>query len=142
MPKSDKPTPKEAKFLAGVANGKTKVQAVMDAYDVKKKSTASQMAAELSHKPRIQRELQKILEQQGITLERAIAPVARALTAQKQNEYTGEITDDIPTQLKGSDRALKLLGVRLDKDEGGTTNYNFINVVKEDRKQFFNEDQS
>ena len=141
MPKTDKPTPKEAKYLAGVAAGKTKVQAAMDAYDVKSKVTASQMAAELSHKPRIQRELIKILERQGITLERAIAPIGQALTAEKTNEYTGEITPDIPTRLKGSDRALKLLGVKLDQNEGGTTNYNFINVVNKDREEFFNQEQ-
>lgn len=116
-------TIKEAKLIKGIAEGKTQRQAYIDAYDTKGSlPTVDAEASKTIRKPQVQEALAIALEQHGITLDTAIAPIGKALTAMKQNEFTGEITEDIQTQLKGSDRALKLMGIGQDK-EGSNIHY-------------------
>jgi len=54
------------------------------------------------------------------------------LSATKQNEYTGEITEDLKLQLQASDRALKLMGIG---QENNTTN-NFVQIIKEQSNKY------
>lgn len=132
-PTPNKLTVKELKLVKGIAQGKKKQQAGFDAGYTGKPETVSATVSETLKKPKVQEALQVALQKHGITLDTAIAPIGKALTAMKQNEFTGEITEDIQTQLKGSDRALKLMGVG--QDTNNTTN-NFIQVIKEQSNKY------
>ena len=89
-------------------------------------------ASKVLGKPHVKEALDRALVKHGITLDTAIAPIGKALTAMKQNEFTGEITEDIATQLKGSDRALKLMGVQSTE----TPSNQFIQIVKEQTNKY------
>lgn len=121
--KTPKLTIKQAKFVKAKAEGKTGVEAAMIAYDTDSYSVANAIAGENLRKPSIREALHAELSRQGITIEKIVKPVVNALN-----------NENIEIQLKGHDRAIKLLGV--DKQEGGTTNYNFINVANTDRDEF------
>ena len=122
--KHKKLTIKETKLAEGKARGLTHIQAYKEAgYSTGVsgiEATENEVARANTHKtltkPHVKDALEKALIKHGITLDTSIAPIGKALNAVKQNEYTGEVTEDIPTQLKGSDRALKLMGVGQDKD--------------------------
>jgi len=122
-------TVKEAKLVKGIAEGKTQRQSYIDAYDTKGSiPTVDAEASKTVRKPQVQEALAKALIKHGIDLDSSIAPIGKALHAMKQNEFTGEITEDIKTQLMGSDRALKLMGIGQDRDNGST---NFIQIINE-----------
>lgn len=104
-------TAKQKKFVQGIASGKNATQATKEAYNVTNDLTARVIGSENLTKPNIKNALKPLLEKHNITMDTALAPIGKGLVAVKQNEYTGEITDDIGTQLKASDRALKLMGI-------------------------------
>jgi phage terminase small subunit len=109
-------TVKEAKLVKGVASGKPKYIAAIDAgYSPK---SAPQIADETLKKPNVQEALQAELIRQGISLEQIVAPVTRAL-----------VDDSIELQLKGHDRAMKILGAN--QSQGGNTINNFGTIVNE-----------
>ena len=127
-------TVKETKLVKAKAQGKTHVQAAKEAgystnggYDTIEANTRKVLARE-----NVREALAVALERQGITLERALAPIDKGLSATKQNEYTGEITEDLKLQLQASDRALKLMGIG---QENNTTN-NFVQVIKEQTNKY------
>lgn len=118
-PQFKKLTPKEAKLVQLKVEGATHKEAYKKVYNVKpttKDSTANQNTTKILQKPHVKNALETALKKHDITLDNALQPISKGLRAIKQNEFTGEITDDISLQLKASDRALKLLGV--DKTEG------------------------
>ena len=123
-------TVKEAKLVQAKAKGLTHKQAAEAAgYSMRGKDTSIiSTAAQTLNKPHVQEALAKALLKHGINLDSSIAPIGKALHAMKQNEFTGEITEDIKTQLMGSDRALKLMGIGQDRDGGST---NFIQIINE-----------
>jgi phage terminase small subunit len=130
--KKKKLTVKEQKLIKGIAAGKSQTQAAKDAgYSPK---SAHVIATNTLNKVNVQEALQVALTKHGITLDTAIAPIGKGLHAVKQNEYTGEITEDIKTQMQASDRALKLMGVS--NPEGTTVNINFNQVSEKDRGEF------
>lgn len=116
-------TPKQAKFVRGIAEGKTQTKAALDAYDIEGKDPeriASALAVENLGKPSIQQAVELARVKLNITPERALKPIDDALNA-----------DDIETRLKGSDRALKIMQALEPKDKGGTTIiFNKGDVVK------------
>lgn len=108
-------TPKERKLVELKAKGVTHKDAYKQVYNVTpqtKDSTAVSNTDKILKKPHVQNALQIALQKHDITLDNALQPISKGLRAIKQNEFTGEITDDIALQLKASDRALKLLGVQ------------------------------
>ena len=132
-------TVKEAKLVKGVAQGKPKYIAATEAgYSPK---SAGMIASETLRKPNVQEALQKELHKQGITLEQAIAPISKALKATKVQihgngeEAFAEVVEDIDLQLKGSDRALKIMGIS-NKGEGNTVNINFNQHIQEQRAKY------
>jgi hypothetical protein len=138
MPKS-KITVKEAKLIKGIAEGKTKQRAAMEAYNASTPESASSIASYALKKVDVQEALQIALRKHGITLDQAIAPIGKALNATKV-QITGqgdqafaEVVEDIDLQLKGSDRALKLMGIG--QQEGGNT-FNFINIAERQRQKY------
>lgn len=99
MAKTDKLTKKESDFVKHlVSNGGNGTKAAMKAYNAKNPKSASVLATKALNKPKVQSALEKELAKQNITLSRALKPISMALA-----------NDDIEIQLKGSDRALKLL---------------------------------
>ena len=126
---------KQAKFVRGISQGKSGTQAALDAYDIEGKDparTASVMAVQNLAKPSVKEAIDKEMAKQGLTLEKIIAPVTKALDSTiKVKSQDGEIIDtgqaDLEMQLKGHDRAFKLMTFGQKKDEGGTT-YQFTQV--------------
>ena len=112
-------TVKEAKLVKGVAQGKTKRQAAIDAGCTGTPETISVSASEVLRKPNVQEALQEELKRQGISIEQVVAPVTRALT-----------DDSIELQLKGHDRAMKILGANHNTPN---VNINFNQVANDQR---------
>lgn len=111
-------TVKQAKLVKAIAEGKTKTQAGLEAGYGTNPESARVTAHEALQNPTVQQKLQQELERQGITIEQVVAPVTRALA-----------DDNIETQLKGHDRAVKILGLK--QGEGTTTIiFNQGDVVK------------
>jgi hypothetical protein len=108
-------TPAQAKLVKGIAQGKKKVQAGIDAGYGSNPNSTGAIVNETLRIPKVQEALQAELYRQGITLEQVIAPITRALS-----------DDSIELQLKGHDRAINILHGQ-SKDAGNTT-YNFNNV--------------
>lgn len=102
-------TKKEQAFIENYAkNGGKVTKAALAAYDTKNPKRAASIGSRMIRKPKIQDALQKELKKQNITLERALKPISKALVATKK-DIDGATIDDLDTQLKGSDRALKIL---------------------------------
>ena len=117
MPKTRRPTPKERKLIELKVSGATHIEAYRKAYNVgkdTKDTTANANTANILKKPEVKQVYEQALQAKNITLERALTPIDKALDAMKQNQFTGEITEDLSLQLQASDRALKLLGVTSD----------------------------
>ena len=106
-------THKEMALVRLKAQGATHAEAYRKVYSDKASyQTANANTIKTLRKPKVKAELERLLRAKDITITRALEPISKGLSATKQNDYTGEITDDLPTQLKASDRALKLLGVQ------------------------------
>lgn len=135
-----KVTVREAKLVQGVVAGKTKRQAAKDAGYGGSPETLSVRASSVIKKSNVQDYYAELMAKNEITVERALKPISKALDAKKtvvtgdgDNASYNEV-DDLDMQIKGSDRALKLLGVSA--PENPITNYNFINVAKGDKVEF------
>lgn len=130
MPKVKKPklTVKEQKLVKGIAEGKKKRTAGIEAGYTGKPETISVNVSKVLKKPNVQEALEQAFIKHGITIDQAIAPIGKALTATKVQihgngeEAFAEVVEDIDLQLKGSDRALKLMNIGQNK-EGGDVHY-------------------
>jgi len=129
-------TVKEAKLVKAKVKGKTHVEAAKEAGYLPNASdrTIQTEVYETLKKPHVKEALDRALVKHGITLDTAIAPIGKGLHAMKQNEFTGEITEDIKLQLQASDRALKLMGVGQSKDD--VTTQNFIQINNDIRNKY------
>jgi phage terminase small subunit len=119
-------TQKQAKFVKGIAEGKTNTQAAIDAYEIEsldKDNVGSSIAAENLRKPTIQEAIELARVKLNITPERVLKPIDDALNS-----------DDLEMRLKGSDRALKVMGVGQKKDS--TTVNNFGNLLMQQRGKY------
>jgi arsenate reductase-like glutaredoxin family protein len=133
MPDKKRPiTVREKKLVQGIAQGKTKRQAGLDAGYTGKLETVSTTVSDVLKKPNVQQELQRALTKHGIDIDSAIAPIGKGLRALKMNEFTGEVTEDIRTQLSASDRALKLLGIQQDQP----TQVQFVQIINEQKNKY------
>lgn len=135
---SKKLTPKQAKFVKAKAEGKTGVQAAMEAYDTTDYATANAIAVENLQKPTIQQAVQESMVKQGLTVDLVVKPIVDGLSANKTGfNKDGDFLEfgpDHSTRLKASSMALDLMGA---KQKGETTvNINFNQVVKDDRDEF------
>ena len=139
-PKTKRLTVKQTKFLNAKVQGKSGTRAYMEAYNTKNVTVAKVEASRTLSKPNVQEAYQVALEKNGITLDRAIAPIGKALVATKvlitgkDEDAFAEVVDDIDVQLKGSDRALKLMGISQGDTNNQTVNINFNQVAEDVRK--------
>jgi terminase small subunit-like protein len=114
---------RERRFAAGVAAGKSLRQAAKDAGYAT--STAEKKAYKILRGPRVQSFLTEALEQAGITAKKIAQPIVDALQAKRTVAIKGPDGEihleteypDIRLQLEGYDRAEKLYGVTLTKQE-------------------------
>jgi hypothetical protein len=114
-------TVKQAKLVKGIAEGKPKQVAALEAGYGTNPNSAAAIASETLKIPSVQEALHTALVRAGITPDLAIAPIGEAL-----------LHDDLDMRLKGSDRALKLM---VPKNEGNTIN-NFGTIVAEMRDKY------
>lgn len=135
MPKP-KLTPKQAKFVEGIAKGKPPTVSALEAYDTDNYGVAATIASENMNKQNVKDALVPILEKHMISLDSAIAPIGKALTATKvvihgnKEDAFAEVVEDLDMQLKGSDRALKLMGIGQDKSGDTINNFGQMIVSK------------
>jgi len=114
--KKPKLTVKQAKFVKGIAEGKSATVSAQESYDVKKYSTAAVIATENLNKPNVKEAVEYALAKQGLTADDMVAPVKRAL------EFQGETDrETIEINLKGVDRLVRLFQMTEDKNTGGNT---------------------
>ena len=119
-------TIKERKLVKAVVEGKSKTQAALEAYDVKDPNIARGMAYEALQRPIVQAAVQAELERQGINLETVLRPIKEGLEAKQESRHKfGEEVNDIPTRLKASQMAQKLMGIDKPEKNGGDT-YNIV----------------
>jgi hypothetical protein len=134
-------TIKEAKLIKGIAEGKTPRESALATYNVSTPESASAMASKTLAKVNVRAALDAELAKQGITLEKIIQPVAAALDAKIRikSVVTGETVEidapDLEMNLKGHDRAVKLMGLHNTGDGGNTIN-NYGTIVAAQREKY------
>lgn len=106
-PKRLAKTVKEKKFVAAYLETGNATQAVIDAgYDAADRLEARK----IGHIVKAKLDMEEYFEAAGLTKETLAQNTARiALTAKKQNQFTGEIDDDNAIQLRAMDQAAKLV---------------------------------
>lgn len=130
MPSTPKPktrelTTKQKKFIKAKAEGLTGVAAAKEAYNLTDDNTATVIASQNLRKLNIQEALNAEFEKQGITLERIVAPINRALEAKKTvilgngEDAFADVVDDHSVQLKASSMAAQFIGIGKQTVEGG-----------------------
>jgi len=138
-PKPTTLSEREALLVKGIAQGKKKQVAGIDAGYGGQPRTVSATVSQVLAKPHVREALQQEMERQGITLEKIVRPIKDGLEAEKVTivgngeDAMAEITPDHNIRLKSSQMAQKLIGV--DIGDGGTTN-NYIQVIKEQSNKY------
>ncbi len=104
---------RERKFVAGVAGGKSYIQAAKDAGYAK--STAEKKASAILNRPLVKSALTKALEACGVKYADILRPIADALKARKSYVHpkAGLLGSGIANhaiRLDAGDRAIRLLG--------------------------------
>jgi hypothetical protein len=117
-------TTKQAKFVRGIAEGKPNYVAALEAYDTDEPTVANAIAVENLQKPSIQEAIELARVKLNLTPERALKPIDDALNH-----------EDLEMRLKGSDRALKIMGIA-NKGDGNTVNINFNQHIQEQRAKY------
>lgn len=115
-------TTKQSKLIKGIAQGKSKQAAAIEAGYGTNPQSAAVIANETLKNPNVQEALRAELTKQGITLETIVAPVTRALA-----------DDSIELQLKGHDRAVKLLGLKQGGDGSSDVHYHLHQAQQRDK---------
>ena len=140
MPKQ-KLTVKQAKLVKGRAEGKTILQAANDAnYLPNAKDEVRRVeASKTLQKPYVKEALDIAFKKHGIDLDSAIAPIGKALKAKKVVQIEGDFfeteVEDLDMQIKGSDRALKLMGVT-GQSEGNNIQTNFVQIINQKAEKY------
>lgn len=130
-------TVKQSKLVQGVASGKTKQQAALDAGygNGINAASASVQASETLNKPNVQAALQAALIKHGINPDRTIQRVSEALDAEKVaivgngEQAMAEITPDHTTRLQAVKIANTLMGLGQKQETNNTIIFNKGDVV-------------
>lgn len=133
-------TVKERKLVKGIAEGKPKYVAAMEAYDVEKPTTAATIASQTLRKVNVQEALAEAFAKHGITIDAATKPIADGLKATKLDIETGDgeikgvlSAPDHSIRLKAASLAFNLMGVTRGEGSGNVT---FISVVNDHSKKY------
>jgi len=129
---------KQIKYIDALAKGKSKRQAGLTAGAITE-GAADKYGTRMSSNVRVQEALQPKLAKHNITLDTAIAPIGKALVATKvvihgnKEDAFAEVVEDLDMQLKGSDRALKLMGI----GQGAVNvNVNFNQLIMDKKEKY------
>lgn len=96
-------TPKQEAFVAEyVRNGGNAKQAAIKAYPEQNENSAAQQGWQNLQKLELAKAIRDEFSRQGVTLEKALRPIVRALEAK-----TKDGTDDLDKQMRAHDRWLK-----------------------------------
>ncbi len=104
--------PREVKFVEAKARGLNNARAAMEATGTTDLNIASTQASRMLHNVTVKEAIAAELQKQGITMENAIKPIAKALAH-----------DDVEINLKGSDRYFKLVGAYNNNEGGGSVHF-------------------
>lgn len=119
--------PRELKFVKAKAEGKSNLQAAKIATGTTNDASAGVMGHHMAKDPTIQQAVAQALADAGITLPKAIQPIAEGLEATRDiYDKEGNFVDSNPdhtTRLKASGMALDLMGAR--KQQDGSPNVHF-----------------
>lgn len=130
---------KQIDIVKGKVAGKSGREIGKQVYPNAKPETQSVMVSREIKKDNVQAALQEAFKKNGITLDAAIEPIGKALKATKivihgnKEDAFAEEVEDLDLQLKGSDRALKLMGIG--QDTSGVTN-NFLIISSEQKEKY------
>jgi hypothetical protein len=105
-------TPKQAKYVQGIAEGKPGYKAAMDAYETDSLNVANTISVENMQKPTVREAVLKALDGHSLSADDAVAPVKRALQYQGETER-----ESLEMNLKGADRLMKLMSMTENKGE-------------------------
>ena len=98
-----KPTPKQQRFIAEyISNGQNGVQAALKVYGTEDYNTANQIAIDNLQKPTIMREIEKQMNDTGLTVKKALNAINDAYDAEKKGG------PDHNVRLRSADMTLKL----------------------------------
>ena len=114
-------TDKQNKLVKGIAQGEKKQKAGQLAGYGTNPASTSAIVSETLRNPKVQEAIELARIKLNITPERALKPIDDALN-----------DDDLEMRLKGSDRALKIMGIT-GKQDGNTTN--IFNQVQINHKE-------
>lgn len=141
-------TPKEAKLVKGISEGKPKRQAAFDAGYGSTIGSAAVIATNTLKKINVQEALQAEFAKQGITIEAIVKPIAEGLTATRtviirdkgvtntdisDNSAFADEVPDHAIRLKSSGMAANFLGIG--KTPGDVT-INFIGQSDQQRSTY------
>lgn len=125
MPETKRPlTTKQAKLVKGIADGHKKQKAGQLAGYGTTPGSTSAIVSETLKNPKVQEAIDKAMVKLNITPERALKPIDDALN-----------DDDLEMRLKGSDRALKIMGIA-NKGNGDSTINNFGQMVVQQKDKY------
>lgn len=113
MTTKDGLTIKQTKFVKGVVEGKSGLQAALDAYDTDDQMVAGQIAYENMRKPVIREQVEQALKVQGLELSSILKNLGDLATRDVQN-----VSAD--AKIKANVELLKLIGA-YPKDKSGSS---------------------
>jgi len=103
-----KPTPKQQRFIAEyISNGQNGVQAALKVYGTEDYNTANQIAIDNLQKPTIMREIEKQMNDTGLTVKKALNAINDAYDAEKKGAGQASVPDH-NVRLRSADMTLKL----------------------------------
>lgn len=123
-------TKKQAEIIKLKAKGTKQTDIAKQVYPEQTPNAGSVSVSRQLKNANVQEALQSALAKHNITVDTAIEPIGKALKAQKQNQFTGEITDDYTIQLNATKMALNLLGVQSATAPNQINNTDILNAIK------------
>lgn len=133
-------TTKQRSFIKAKLEGKTTTAAAQEAYGISYDS-ARALGSENMRKLSIQEAINAEYERQGISLAALIKPIADGLKAER-TVIIGKAEDSFADQVP--DHSIRIAAAKLGgqwlgigkETDGGTTNYNFVNIATDHKDQF------
>lgn len=135
---SPKLTQAEVKLVKLMVAGNSKSRAGMLATGSNTLGSGAAQASRMLKKEDVQIALQEAFDKHGINMDTAIAPIGKALKATKVvihgngEEAFAEEVEDIELQLKGADRALKLMNIGQNNETSSIHFHNHTGEKKAD----------
>lgn len=106
-------SPKDRRIVKAKIKGKTHDEIAAVEYPNAKPENRRSIISQRLAKPNVAQYQEQVklqaLKEHNITWSRIIKPISDGLDAEKQNQFTGEITPDLNTRLRASKQAQELL---------------------------------